>query len=532
MNIKQSIIGGVGAFIAIIALNSYIGLSASQKLGQLLDYISGPAWNAADGAMEGQIGLEAQIILLQQLYHKELSLEQTKTDWNEAVSMENDALGRMKGSGLMSKQTIAQLDTQLDNFHKTRSELLHKIGNEQDAAPEYNRLAQQLDELLEFIARMEEEADSKVESEIGNVQKLQTSAQSKMMIALIASALLSAAIFIIANHTILQPIARITSNLRELASGSGDLTARLENADRASEMGLLATSFNTFVEKLQAIIIRAQNCNHSITAASTQIMQSSSQTARGAEEQVQDITHVSNAVDVISQTLSRVVNAAEKASTVSTEAATTTDIGNSVVASAQAGVDDVTLEVDKASNALADLLADSRNIGSMLEAIRSIAEQTNLLALNAAIEAARAGESGRGFAVVADEVRNLASSTQQSTKAIEGIISNLTSASTKAVQAMESVQKKAVNIKERITHTSHAFSGIVTVIDQIKDMNSEIAAASEEETEGMNQITLSMNRILKQAEKNREISAQMRMSGKSLASDISQLDSLLREFRT
>lgn len=532
MSIKQSIIWVIVGFVALIGINTFVGLSSSQKLGGLLNYISGPAWNAADGAMEGQIGLEAQIIALQKLYYREKTFAEVKTQFEDAVAMEEDALGRMKESGLMGDATVARLNQLLAQYHQARSALLGKLQSGSEAHAEYQQLNNLMDQLLAFIGEMEEEADGKVESETGNVAELQTTAKIKLLSALAVSVVLAIVIFLFANKVIMQPISRVTENLSELASGSGDLTARLNGESQHTEVGRLSYAFNRFVEKLQNLIGQAQQSNQSLTNASVQITQSINQTAKGIDVQFTEISQVVSAVDQISSMLDKVVDAAVRASDASIQAATTTGAGNNVVASAQEGVDEVVKEVDKASQVISDLVADSRNIGSMLEVIRSIAEQTNLLALNAAIEAARAGESGRGFAVVADEVRSLASRTQESTKAIETIIANLTSGSSKAVDVMGDAQQKALVIKERISDTSHAFSNIVVVVDQIQKMNTEIARATEEEKTSMQQITGSMNTILQQARRNHDAGEQVTRSREHLEKEARKLDDLLRGFRT
>ena len=532
MNIKQSIMLVIAGFIALIGINTFVGFSASQKLGNLLEYISGPAWSAADGAMEGQIGLEAQIIALQKLYYNEKTLAEVQAALDDAIAMENEALGRMKASGLMGQATIQKLDQQLTNYHATRAALLSKLQSGTVATAEYNQLNNQLDGLLAFIGEMEEEADGKVESETGNVVQLQRSASVKLFAALLVSVAMAVVIFIFANKIIVHPIARVTENLQELASGSGDLTARLPNENTTTELGLLAFSFNRFVEKLQSLISQAQSSNHSLTAASEQITQSITQAAKGCDAQLREISQVANAVDRISNTLDKVAEAAVGANQASTDATSITGAGNKIVASAQQGVDEVVQEVDNASQVISALVADSRNISAMLEVIRSIAEQTNLLALNAAIEAARAGETGRGFAVVADEVRSLASRTQESTKAIETIITNLTTGSSKAVEVMSGAQQKALVIKERIANTSKAFSNIVNAVDQIRQMNSQIERASEEEKYSMQQINGSMDTILQQAKQNHAAGEQTSQSRDHLEREIHKLDALLSGFRT
>ena len=532
MNIKKSIMLVVAGFIALIGVNTFVGLSASQKLGGLLDYISGPAWDAADGAMEGQIGLEAQIIALQKLYYNEKPLAELQTVLDDAIAMENEALGRMKASGLMEQATISKLDQQLNSYHATRSALINKLQAGTMAAAEYEQLNGQLDELLAFIGEMEEEADGKVESETANVVQLQATASVELFGALLVSVAMAVGMYIFAQKAIVQPVEQVTKNLQELSSGSGDLTARLPNENATTELGRLAFSFNRFVEKLQALISEAQSSNHTLTAASVQITQSITQSVKGSELQLREISQVANAVDRISSTFDRVAEAAVGANQASTDATSITGAGNRIVASAQQGVDEVVQEVDNASQVISALVADSRNISTMLEVIRSIAEQTNLLALNAAIEAARAGETGRGFAVVADEVRSLASRTQESTKAIESIITNLTNGSSKAVSVMSGAQQKALIIKDRIANTSSAFSNIVSAVDRIRQMNSQIERASEEEKYSMQQITASIDAILQQAKQNHEAGEHTSQSRDHLEREVRKLDSLLSVFRT
>jgi methyl-accepting chemotaxis protein len=532
MNIKQSVALGVAAFICLTTANVFVGYNSGKNFSELLDYVVGPAWNTADGAMEGQIGIQAQIIYLQKIYYKETSLAQVKRSLDEAIAMEDEALGRMSAAKLISANSQQKLTQLLTRFHESRRNFLSKITMDVAADAEYAQLNSQLTEVMSFIASLEVEADGKVENETKKIADLNASAFVRLVLALLVSVGLGVAIYLFSHRVVLQPLAQATENLHGLSSGAGDLTARLPGAMRETEIGELAREFNLFVEKLQNLIRRAQESNKSLFAANEQILTSLNVTSAGVDLQVREISQVAAAVDKLSEILVQVVAAADRANIASEQAAATTLSGSKIVALAQQGVAEVALEVDNASKVIAALVTDSEDIGAMLEIIRSIAEQTNLLALNAAIEAARAGETGRGFAVVADEVRSLALRTQESTKSIATIIGNLTSGSAKAVTVMQGAQEKTEVIKNRIANTSEAFAEIVTEVNQIKKMNAEIASASEDEKNTMNGITLSMNAILQQAHENHDAGEHLDKSRQNLELEIKNLAVLLQTFRT
>lgn len=532
MTIKHSLLFGFMAFLFIIGINTWVGHIASTQLSDMLHYISGPAWDAADGAMEGQIGIEAQIILLQKIHYKTLASNEAESVFKGAVEMENEALGRMKSSGLMSKTTLDQLDQNLRNFHASRDNLWKLLSSNKDASSEYEKLDQQVSQLLDFIGKMEEEADGKVENETKNLDALVSSVKITLFSVLLIGIVLTIALYILANRLILTPIQSVTNNLESLTSGEGDLTIRLKGEDTHTEIGKLAGAFNLFVQQLRSIIHDAQSSNNSLLAASSQISNFINKSSHGSSIQLQEMSRVADAVNTITSALEQVGHSADAANKSSEKAVETTHSGNSMVISSQKGVDEVVQQVEKASEVIASLVTDSHNIGSILEVIRSIAEQTNLLALNAAIEAARAGESGRGFAVVADEVRSLASRTQESTKAIEEIISNLNHGSTKAVDVMKEAQIKAVNIKEKISNTSEAFSKIVTVVNEIKRMNEQIAKSSDQEKEDMQRIRGSMNKILDLAKHNSQVGHEADQSRVYLEQQVHSIDRLMRQFKT
>lgn len=533
MNIKQAIMVSVIAFVSVLGINTYIGYHTSGEMSQILSFITGPAWDTADGAMEGQIEVEKQIITLQRLQAKQIDASSARIQLDKAMERETQALDRMKVQGLIDAAQVAELNRNLTTYHQIRDKLFtHLTSNNLDDELLFKQFDQAATSTLNFISQMEEAADSKVEGQTNRIEGIIAGISIKLLTGLLFSLVIAALVFYFSLKIILNPIEKVTMQLSALSAGTGDLTVRLLDARTDTEMGRLAIAFNSFVQKLQTLIGQVQHSNHSLMAASTQITQSIGTTSAVANAQLKEITSVADAVQKISDSLYKVGDAAERANQASEQAVLSTHTGNHIVVLAQQGVEQVASEVDKASGVISHLVADSQNISAMLEVIRSIAEQTNLLALNAAIEAARAGETGRGFAVVADEVRSLALRTQESTKSIETIITNLSTGSAQAVDVMSSAQKQALMIKERIGKTTDAFSNIVSIVEQIKTMNADIAHASEDEKKEMGQINNRVTNILKQARTNQDADDLAQTSRQHLETQVVKIEGLLKQFRT
>jgi methyl-accepting chemotaxis protein len=205
--------------------------------------------------------------------------------------------------------------------------------------------------------------------------------------------------------------------------------------------------------------------------------------------------------------------------------------GRGVVESTMKSIEGLSAEINSAASVIGELEKESENIGSVLDVIKGIAEQTNLLALNAAIEAARAGEQGRGFAVVADEVRNLASKTQQSTQEIETMIDRLQSGTGSAVQVMMDSQSRAEDSVNQAANAGISLEAITNAVSQIKDMNTHIAVAAEEQSSVAEEINRNIVNINDISIRTADGAGQTSVASAELARLAANLQSLVGQFK-
>ena len=278
-----------------------------------------------------------------------------------------------------------------------------------------------------------------------------------------------------------RPILGVAAMLKDIASGEGDLTRRL-NYDKRDELGELAGWFNRFLDKLQPIIAEVKRSVQAARDTADQSSAIAAQTSAGMEQQYRQVDQVATASHEMSATAQDVARSAAQAAQAARQADQATREGLSVIDHTTHSIDTLASDMSSAMVQVEGLAHNSEKIGSVLEVIRSIAEQTNLLALNAAIEAARAGEAGRGFAVVADEVRNLARRTQESVEETRQVIEQLQAGTREVVGAMDSSHRQAQGSVDQVGQAVSALQKIGQAVTVINDMNLQIASAAEEQS--------------------------------------------------
>jgi len=296
----------------------------------------------------------------------------------------------------------------------------------------------------------------------------------------------AAAAWFVLSRAIAAPINAMSAFMGRLADGHYDEVTAAQN--RGDEIGMMAKSVEFFRQRLienRQMEARAAKENEEkakrakrietmteeFDRASTQMVTS---VAEGATELKSVATSMSQIAERTEEMSATVAAAAEEASSnVETVASATEEINASLaeiagqVSRATEVAQSAVAAANQTSGVINGLREQSDSIGDVIKLINEIAEQTNLLALNATIEAARAGEAGKGFAVVASEVKNLATQTAKATEEISAQIASVRGESENAVNAIDHIS---------------------TVIRQIDEITTAIAAAVEEQSSATREI--------------------------------------------
>jgi methyl-accepting chemotaxis protein len=296
------------------------------------------------------------------------------------------------------------------------------------------------------------------------------------------------------------PISETAACLREMASGNLDVAV---TGEYAGDHALLKNALNTSLEAINEILGQVTSTIDQVSAGSEQVAGASQALAQGATESAASLQEVNALLQqIIAQTKQNAENAAQ-AGQLAVQSRANAEKGNEQMA-----------EMVKAMNEINESAA---NISKIIKAIDEIAFQTNLLALNAAVEAARAGKHGKGFAVVAEEVRNLA---ERSAKAAR-----------ETAEMIESSIKKTELGTKIVEATSQALEEIVLSVTKVTDLIGEIAAASKEQVQGVEQINQSLDQVNQVIQQNTASSEESAAASEELSAQAQQLRQMMARFK-
>ena len=327
-----------------------------------------------------------------------------------------------------------------------------------------------------------------------------------------------------------RPLNNLIDMIREVATGDGDLTKRL-NLSRGDEIGKLGHWFDVFLGNLHGIICQVRDTTQVVASASTEIAASAEEMACGLQLQEQQTQQVAAAIEEMSQSVSEVAAKSADASSAAEESQHLAEQGGKIVSNTVATMQGIEKDVNESAATVNELGKRSQMIGEIIGVINDIADQTNLLALNAAIEAARAGEHGRGFAVVADEVRKLAERTQQATEEVSQSIRGIQAETDSAVQRIESSTSRVSQGVGLASEAGSALSTIVRSSQSLQTMVQGIAAAANQQSAASGEIARAVEGINAVTRQSSEGATQASQAAADLAHQSERLQALVSRFR-
>jgi len=298
--------------------------------------------------------------------------------------------------------------------------------------------------------------------------------------------------------TFVKHVTDISGQLSKIADG--DLTTEVKCL---SDNDALGVGLKKMVDSMNEMF-------GDINTSSSQVSTGSKQIADGAQSLAQGSTEQAATVEALSKSIVEIAEKTKDNADMANKAAT---LANTIMQNAQKG----SSQMDEMTTAVREINQASQSISKVIKVIDDIAFQTNILALNAAVEAARAGQHGKGFAVVAEEVRNLAAKSAEAAKDTGGLIAN----------SMEKAELGA-----RIADdTAASLSEIVSGINESNQLITEIASASEVQSDGIAMINTSIDQVAQVVQQNSATAEESAAASQEMSGQADMLQQLISRFK-
>lgn len=495
-----------GLLIGMTLLLAVVGLTSMDSLNQVSTDMADAIWpravqaNLALDNARGSFGRLAQLSQADPTMRSEGAqrLEANIRGFNDALNKLAPMLVRPDGKALLAT-SLEKRDVYVQVCNRVIE--LTKDGKNEEAnaltfGPGYVALHAFAASLRTQVEFQEKRFDS-----MNTDADVLFSARRHVMLALAAIVTLvgAAAAFVI-TRSIVQPLARAVDVARTVATG--DLTSQIEIHGK-DETAQLMQALNEMNGALLTIVTQVRGGSNEIAVASNEIANGNLELSSRTEQQASALEETASSMEEITSTVKQNADNTQQANQLAATACDVATKGGRVVA--------------RVVDTMTDIDAASRQIVDIISVIDGIAFQTNILALNAAVEAARAGEQGRGFAVVATEVRSLAQRSSVAAKEIKQLIDN-------------SVGKVNAGLT-LVGEAGTTMQDVVTSVQRVSDIVSEISSAGREQEAGISQINLAITEMDSVTQQNAALVEEAASAAASLQEQAANLAQMVSVFK-
>jgi methyl-accepting chemotaxis protein len=331
------------------------------------------------------------------------------------------------------------------------------VTSMQAADDEFQGVLKDLTQLVQIERRLTQESYDSARTAYDKVVLV--------LLAILAVAVtVSGAMTYFMSRGIVRPLKNAIAAAGRIAGGDLSADIRVTGSDETAD---LLKALAEMTQNLRSLVGEVAGGAHTVADTSAQIAQGNLDLSQRTEEQASTLEETASSMEELTSTVTQNAQNARQASQLAVDASEVARKGGEVVG-----------QVVSTMNGISD---SSRKIADIIGVIDGIAFQTNILALNAAVEAARAGEQGRGFAVVAAEVRSLAQRSAAAAKEIKTLIG-------------DSVDKVSAGTR-LVDGAGQTMEEIVASVRKVSDLIAEIAAASQEQSSGINQVSTAISQM-------------------------------------
>jgi methyl-accepting chemotaxis protein len=461
------------------------------------------------------------------------------------------------------------LEPILDSYLQTCEELLTLLANGQGdtALTDQRRLTNSFIQLGDRMAHLDEVLINEAAALQAQTRHNVASTQQLLVGGTVVGMVLTLLVLFLITRSITVPMAKLTQAATRIAAGdihqqvdyvSGDeigtLAAAFRNVVRyiqemaqaadtlskgdltveisaRSERDVLAHSFRRMVDNLRTINGKVKEGAHVVATSINQILASAAALTASVSETATSVSQTATTVEEVKQTA---YAASQKANDISAGAQQTAEVsrsGEQAVAKAVAGMNRIREQMESISQSVVKLGEQSQVIGDIISAVGEVAEQSNLLAVNAAIEASKAGEQGKGFAVVAQEVKILAGQSKQATAQVRTILGEIQKSANVAVLVTEQgVKSVEVGVQQSLD-AGESIRTLAKNITEAAHAVTQIAASSQQQLVGMDQVGVAMQNIKQASEQNANGMRQIQSAAQNLHQVGRTLKELVEQFK-